>query len=93
MSAVSKLASFSTCEISDALIKLGVTSGGYIAGLNLFSAGKICAPAYTVKMVLTSDKSAPKLSEHFVDTAPAGSVIIIDAPRGTESIVIKSVHQ
>ncbi|KAJ7346572.1 ribonuclease E inhibitor RraA/Dimethylmenaquinone methyltransferase [Mycena albidolilacea] len=87
MSVVSKLASFSTCEISDALIKLGVTSGGYIAGLNLFSAGKICAPAYTVKMVLTSDKSAPKLSEHFVDTAPAGSVIVIDAPREAQNAV------
>lgn len=80
---VSKLASYSTCEISDALIKLGVASGGYLAGLVLFSpgAGKICAPAYTVQMVLASDTSAPKLSEHFVDTAPSGSVIVIDAPQ------------
>jgi regulator of RNase E activity RraA len=78
---ISKLGSLSTCDISDALIKLGVVSGGYITGLNLFSTGKICAPAYTVQMVLASDTSAPKLSEHFVDTAPAGSVIVIDVPQ------------
>jgi len=87
MSVASRLASFSTCEISDALIKLGVASGGYIAGLNLFSSGKVCAPAYTVKMVLASDSSAPKLSEHFVDTAPAGSVIVIDAPHQAQNAV------
>ncbi|KAJ7132789.1 ribonuclease E inhibitor RraA/Dimethylmenaquinone methyltransferase [Mycena crocata] len=77
----SKLASYSTCEISDALLKLGVGSGGYIADLNPFSSGKICGPAYTVQMVLSSDTSAPKLSDHFVDTAPAGTVIVIDAPQ------------
>ncbi|KAJ7462247.1 ribonuclease E inhibitor RraA/Dimethylmenaquinone methyltransferase [Mycena galericulata] len=84
---LSKLASYSTCELSDALIKLGVRSGGYLAGLELFSSGKICAPAYTVQMVLASDTSAPKLSEHFVDTAPAGSVIVIDAPQQAQNAV------
>ncbi|KAJ7262217.1 ribonuclease E inhibitor RraA/Dimethylmenaquinone methyltransferase [Mycena haematopus] len=87
------LSSFSTCEISDALIKLGVASGGYIAGLDLFASGnssesgKICAQAYTVKFVLASDTSAPKLSEHFVDTAPAGSVIVIDVPHQAQNAV------
>ncbi|KAJ7703237.1 RraA-like protein [Mycena rosella] len=75
--AVSKLAAFSTCELSDALLKLGVGSGGYIPGLHLFSSGTICAPAYTVKM----------LSEHFVDTAPAGSCIVIDAPQQAQNAV------
>jgi hypothetical protein len=31
-------------------------------------------------MVLTSDKYAPKLSSHFVDTATPGSVVVVDAP-------------
>ncbi|KAJ7497256.1 ribonuclease E inhibitor RraA/Dimethylmenaquinone methyltransferase [Mycena latifolia] len=87
MRIVSKLASYSTCELSDALIKLGVGSGGYLPGLDLFSSGKICGPAYTVKMVLSSDTSAPKLSEHYVDTAPAGSVIVIDAPHQAQNAV------
>ncbi|KAJ6593862.1 ribonuclease E inhibitor RraA/Dimethylmenaquinone methyltransferase [Mycena capillaripes] len=84
---MSKLALFSSCEIADSLLKLGVASGGYIAGVNLFSSGKICAPAYTVQLVLSSDTAAPKLSEHFVDTAPAGSVIVIDAPQQAQNAV------
>ncbi|KAJ7783090.1 ribonuclease E inhibitor RraA/Dimethylmenaquinone methyltransferase [Mycena metata] len=93
MSVTSRLASFSSTEISDSLVKLGVASGGCIAGLNFsvnLSPGnisKICAPAYTVKMVLASDTSAPKLSEHFVDTAPAGSVIVIDVPHQAQNAV------
>ena len=78
-----KLATFSTCEISDALIKLGLPHGGHIPDLHMLSpssSASICAPAYTVQMVLISNKSAPKLSSHFVDTAPAGSIIVIDAP-------------
>jgi regulator of RNase E activity RraA len=78
---MTKLASFTACEISDALVKLGVSNGGAIPGLTMFSGGRICGPAYTVKMVFASDTSAPKLSEHFVDTAPAGTVIVIDAPQ------------
>lgn len=80
------LSSFSSCEISDALIKLGVPHGGFIPDVYMLSPApwaapvKICAPAYTVKMVPASDKDAPKLSTHFVDTATPGSVIVIDAP-------------
>lgn len=83
----SKLASYSTCEISDALLKLGVASGGYISGIQQFSPGKLCAPAYTVRMVAASETSAPKLSDHFVDTAPAGSVIVIDVPPRNSSVL------
>ncbi|KAF9567961.1 RraA-like protein [Agrocybe pediades] len=48
---------------------------------------RICSPAYTVQMVLGSNTTAPKLSAHFVDTAPAGSVIVIDAPPDAKSAV------
>ncbi|KAG6335571.1 hypothetical protein ID866_3511 [Astraeus odoratus] len=51
------------------------------------SPAKICAPAYTVKMVPASDTTAPKLSAHFVDTATPGSVIVIDAPPQTKNAV------
>lgn len=76
------LRAFSTCEISDALLKLGVQHGGHVPGIHAIHAVKICGPAYTVKMVLGSDTVAPKLASHFVDTAPADSVIVIDAPLG-----------
>jgi len=80
----SALGAFSTCEISDALIKLGVPHGGHIPDIHLISSSRssarICGPAYTVRMVFVSNKEAPVLSTHFVDTAPAGSIIVIDAP-------------
>ena len=80
----SKLAGFSTCEISDALIKLGAPHGGHIPDMKMFSpedqSTRLCGPAYTVQMVLGSNKDAPKPSAHFVDTVPQGSVIVINAP-------------
>ncbi|KAG9316620.1 ribonuclease E inhibitor RraA/Dimethylmenaquinone methyltransferase [Chiua virens] len=78
------LSTFSTCEISDALIKLGSPHGGYIPDIHIQSPSntdtRICGPAYTVQMVRTSDQTAPKLSDHFVDTATPQSVIVINAP-------------
>lgn len=86
-SSASSLAAFSTCEISDALIKLELPHGGHIPDIQMFSPSpakqaetRLCGPAYTVQMVLSSDTSAPKLSNHFVDTATNGSVVVIDAP-------------
>ncbi|KAG1904272.1 ribonuclease E inhibitor RraA/Dimethylmenaquinone methyltransferase [Suillus fuscotomentosus] len=84
------LSQFSACEISDALIKLGSPNGGHIPDIHMLSPTsqvKICAPAYTVQMVLASDNLAPKLSSHFVDTAPPGSVIVVDAPPQTKNAV------
>lgn len=83
-SLIQQLSEFSACEISDALIKLGSPNGGHIPDIHLVAPSgpspKICGPAYTVQMVFTSDTNAPKLSSHFIDTAPAGAVIVIDAP-------------
>ncbi|KZT10713.1 RraA-like protein [Laetiporus sulphureus 93-53] len=90
---VSSLKRFSTCEISDALIKLGLPHGGLIPDIHMLSphAGpldvRICGPAYTVQMVLASDKTSPKPAAHFVDTAPHGSVIVIDAPPHVKNAV------
>ena len=84
-----KLAAFSTCELSDALIKLGSPHGGHIPDIQMFSPAdtstRLCGPAYTVQMVRGTDKDAPKPAAHFVDTAPAGSVIVINAPPRTSA--------
>jgi len=80
------LAGYSTCEISDALIKLGLPHGGHIPDITMFSpssddAGvRICGAAYTVKMVSASDKDAPVPERHFVDAAPRRSVMVISVP-------------
>ena len=84
------LADFSSCEISDALIKLSVSHGGHIPDIRLVTHAtrRICGPAYTVKFVLASDTDAPKLASHFVDTVTEGSVIIIDVPPGPVLVLI-----
>ncbi|KAG6375355.1 RraA-like protein [Boletus reticuloceps] len=67
------MSAYSTCEISDALIKLGSPHGGHIPDIHVLSPdrhARISGPAYTVQMVLASDQTAPRLAAHFVDTAP-----------------------
>jgi len=82
-----------TCEISDALLKLGVPHGGHIPDIHCISpnshpegsAGsvRLCGPAYTVRIVLASERDEPKLKAgHFVDLAPEGSVVFVSAPPG-----------
>lgn len=84
----SPLAEFSACEVSDALIKLGVKTGGYLPDITMRSPAyddlgtKVCGPAYTVQMVDAKDDTSPKPKEHFVDAAPSGSVVVIAAPAG-----------
>lgn len=86
------LAEFSTCEISDALVKVGQPHGGHIPDIFMVSPSpngptRICGPAYTVRMVLKSDTASPSLSSHFVDTAPEGSVIVVEAPHQAKNAV------
>ncbi|KAE8537872.1 hypothetical protein D1P53_005933 [Cryptococcus gattii VGV] len=68
------LEELSTCEISDALIKLGVQTGGYLPDLHLYSPSdglklKVVGPAFTVQMVAENvqrEDEPPKSKEHFV---------------------------
>ncbi|KAG8959497.1 hypothetical protein FRC00_001528 [Tulasnella sp. 408] len=89
----SPLAEFSACEVSDALIKLGVGSGGYLPDITMRSPAyddltvKLCGPAYTVQMVDARDNTSPKPKEHFVDAAPSGSVVVIAAPAEAKNAV------
>ncbi|KXN90989.1 hypothetical protein AN958_03056 [Leucoagaricus sp. SymC.cos] len=90
---ISQLLHFSTCEISDALIKLKLPHGGYIPDINMLSPSssessvRICGPAYTVRLVSGSDTTSPRLSTHFVDTTPSDSVIVISAPPEVKNAV------
>jgi hypothetical protein len=95
---------FSTCEVSDALIKLGIPHGGHIPDIHRISplshsesadpaqgvlSVRLCGPAYTVRMVFTSDPDAPKLQQsHFVDLAPEGSIAFVSAPSGWSHVAL-----
>ncbi|KAL4876972.1 ribonuclease E inhibitor RraA/Dimethylmenaquinone methyltransferase [Aspergillus karnatakaensis] len=85
------LRKFASCDIGDALVKLGVPNGGYLPGLKMFSPGirdlktRIFGPAYTVRMVRDSDKASPKPATHFADAIPKDSVVFISQPKGLVS--------
>ncbi|RYP45633.1 hypothetical protein DL768_008070 [Monosporascus sp. mg162] len=68
---VKALLEFTTCDVSDALCKLGQPHGGFLPGLTMWSPQrqdgptKIVGPAYTVKYV-PLDNPAPKHPTHYV---------------------------
>ncbi|WVW83820.1 hypothetical protein I302_105841 [Kwoniella bestiolae CBS 10118] len=82
-----QLEDLSTCEISDALVKLGHVTGGFIPNLNIYSPRehedvKVVGRVFTVKLVEqesegSKQSNGPKVEQHFVDAAPPGSVILI----------------
>ncbi|KAF2160904.1 hypothetical protein M409DRAFT_70191 [Zasmidium cellare ATCC 36951] len=86
-SALKAIGRFASCDVADALVKLGHPYGGYMHGIRMFSPvaqggdTKIFGPAYTVLMVDAADKSSPTPSSHFVDNIPDGSVVMISQPR------------
>ena len=86
------LSDFSTCEVSDALLKLGVPHGGHIPDIHQISRhpgrplDHLCGPAYTVRFVLASEQDAPKLQGHFADLIPKDTVAFVCAPPGQFSL-------
>ncbi|KAK6910183.1 hypothetical protein I203_104215 [Kwoniella mangroviensis CBS 8507] len=83
------LEDLSTCEISDALVKLGNVTGGFIPNLNIYSPSgreeedvKVVGRVFTVRLVEQErpdqeHSNGSKAEQHFVDAAPSGSVILI----------------
>jgi regulator of RNase E activity RraA len=87
MSSIDSLSQYTTCDISDALLKLSHPHGGFLPDLTLFSpfshtSTRILGPAYTVKLVSSSDTVSPRPAVHFTDTIPEGSVVFVSAPAG-----------
>ncbi|ORY06352.1 RraA-like protein [Basidiobolus meristosporus CBS 931.73] len=87
-----KLENYGSCEVGDALTKLNTPC--FLPDLCLYSPEylsgetKVIGPAYTVQMVSVKDTQAPPTpQEHFVDTAPEGSVVVISAPAGAINAV------
>lgn len=66
------LSTYSTCDISDALLKLGIPTGGFLPGVSSWSPQRqegptrVAGPAYTVKFVRNHQTNAPVLAEHYV---------------------------
>ncbi|KAI0544707.1 RraA-like protein [Xylaria curta] len=82
---VRALYNYTTCDVSDALIKLKYRNGGFLSGLTMWSPQrqdgptKIVGPAYTVKYVPLNDP-APKHPTHYIDGVPKGAVVFVSCP-------------
>ncbi|ORZ01039.1 RraA-like protein [Syncephalastrum racemosum] len=92
--ALNALKRFSSCEVADALLKLGQRPwGGYIPDIEMWSPRycdgetRIVGPAFTVKMVEKENTTAPTPPQHFVDAAIEGSIIVISAPPDVKGAV------
>ncbi|RYP09469.1 hypothetical protein DL765_008419 [Monosporascus sp. GIB2] len=89
---VKALQEFTTCDVSDALCKLGQPHGGFLPGLTMWSPQrqdgptKIVGPAYTVKY-MPLDDPAPKHPTHYIDSVPKGAVVFVSCPPGTPNAV------
>ncbi|CAG7559053.1 unnamed protein product [Fusarium equiseti] len=82
------LRKFTTCDIGDALVKLKYPYGGFLDGILPHSPDpqtRIFGPAVTVKMVDSSEKTAPKLETHFVDHNVEAGVMYIQQPKDLPS--------
>ena len=61
-----------SCDVADALLKLHIPHGGFLAGLTLWSPKRqdgptrIVGPAYTVRYVRKDQIDEPKPSGHYV---------------------------
>ncbi|KAK4231152.1 RraA-like protein [Podospora fimiseda] len=82
---VKALQEYTTCDVSDALIKLKFRNGGFLSGLTMWSPQrqdgptKIVGPAYTVEYAPLSDPR-PKYPTHYIDSVPAGAVVFVSCP-------------
>jgi regulator of RNase E activity RraA len=83
---MNEIARFSSCDISDALAKLGKEYTGHLSKIVPYTATKrIVGPAYTAEFTL--DDVATKPSKHHVDSAPTNSIIVIKSPRDAPNAV------
>lgn len=75
---MNKLASYSICDISDGLVKLGIKDGGYIPNLTLQSSvgSVIIGSVYTV-LYAAKDDPRPEVKESYIDNLPKDSVLMI----------------
>ncbi|KAL7751968.1 hypothetical protein RI367_002494 [Sorochytrium milnesiophthora] len=82
-----RLQSYSTCDVSDALQKLG-RKDSFVPDIVAYSpvstdaafTARVVGRAFPVKIVLASDSTAPKYTGNYVDAAPANSILVVDVP-------------
>ncbi|SCV68919.1 BQ2448_1939 [Microbotryum intermedium] len=89
------LKQFSTCEISDALVKLKIPSGGHVPDMKYFGTRtpssdeeRLVGEVFTVKMVEASDLGAPKLQGDVKSASLGGLLAAGLHVKGVQGVVI-----
>ncbi|KAF6811595.1 ribonuclease e inhibitor rraa dimethylmenaquinone methyltransferase [Colletotrichum plurivorum] len=89
---IAALENYTTCDVSDALCRLGHPDGGYLPGISMWSperqggSTKIIGPVHTVKYALHDDLS-PACPTHYIDEVPKNSVIFVSSPADNPNAV------
>ncbi|RXK40139.1 hypothetical protein M231_02596 [Tremella mesenterica] len=87
---LTSLSQLATCDLSDAMVKMGIPTGGLLPDLHSYSpaidTGRLIGQAFTVKMVPTADPGL-KPTEHFVDACPEGRVMVLLQPPGMKNAI------
>ncbi|KAL2213482.1 RraA-like protein [Sarocladium strictum] len=89
---VDELRKYTTCDVSDALCKLGHEKGGFLPGITMWSPErqkgdtKIVGLAYTVKYVHANSPEA-KIDSHYIDGLPEDCVVFISCPQDVTNAV------
>lgn len=78
------LEKYTPCDVSDALVKYGFKSGGFIPNLTRFSQNPegttAVGRAYTV-LYAPQDDPRPEVKGHYIDTVPRDSIVVIALTR------------
>ncbi|KKA28676.1 hypothetical protein TD95_003078 [Thielaviopsis punctulata] len=89
-----QLLEYSACDISDALVHLGIANGGFLRDLHARNTPRpVLAPAFTV--LFTPKSAAPAAlppanippAMHWVDMAERDSIVVIHQPPGQTNAV------
>ncbi|BFZ55230.1 hypothetical protein PYCC9005_002270 [Savitreella phatthalungensis] len=77
---------FTTCDVSDVLLKLGVRSGGYLPDfVRRTGDGRCFGRVWPVQFADKDDAAAcavsPNYNGHYIDNVPAGAVVLLQAPK------------
>ncbi|KAI3634845.1 hypothetical protein MIR68_007226 [Amoeboaphelidium protococcarum] len=88
---VELLQPYSSCDIADALSKLGDSSGGYLPGIKSIIGQdrnvKCIGRAFTVKMEPVDSAEQCQFEGHYLDYVKEGDCIIASSPRGYPNAV------
>lgn len=85
-SALSQLARYTPCDVSDALVHFGIKNGGYLPNLvkrSALGSTTVVGTAYTV-LYAPIDDPRPAVKTSYIDQVPSSSFVVIALPEAQQ---------